>query len=94
MTRAWRQKCGPVGVGVVCVGLLAYAGKLMVNRDFIASHPGTMGTWTEIGFLLGILGVILGFMTPASKFKTPVLVGSMMVLIAWFCDIAWSAVMK
>jgi hypothetical protein len=91
---SWRQKCGPVGAVVVCVGGLAYIGKLMVSQGFIASHSGVFFTWTEIGFLLGTIGVILGLITSDKKFKTPVLLGSMIVIIVWFCDIAWSAVTK
>ena len=57
--RTWRQKCGRVGVVVVGAGFLAYAGKLVVSRNFVASHSGAMATWAEIGFLLGVIGVIL-----------------------------------
>ncbi len=92
--RTWRQKCGPVGVVVASAGLLAYVGKFVVTRNFIASHSGAMGTWSEIGFLLGIIGVILGLISTDKKLKTPVLLGSMIVLTAWFWDIALSAVMK
>jgi hypothetical protein len=92
--RPWRQRCGPAGFVVVSANLLAYVGKLMVNRNFIASHSGTMMTWADIGFLLGIIGMILGLISSNQKLKTPVLVGSMMTLIVWFFDIAWSAVMK
>jgi hypothetical protein len=92
--RTWRQKCGALGVVVVSASLLAYLGKLMAKRDFIASHSGAMATWTEIGFLLGIIGMILGLISPDKKVKAPVLLGSLIVLTAWFWDIAWSAVMK
>ncbi len=53
-----------------------------------------MATWAEIGFLLGVIGVILGLISSDKKLKTPVLLGSMIVLTAWFWDIALSAVMK
>lgn len=92
--RTWRQKCGLVGVVVVGAGFLAYAGKLVVSRNFVASHSGAMATWAEIGFLLGVIGVILGLISSDKKLKTPVLLGSMIVLTAWFWDIALSAVMK
>ncbi|MGA7244910.1 MAG: hypothetical protein WBX19_17105 [Terracidiphilus sp.] len=92
--RTWRQKCGPAGVVVVSASFLAFVGRLMVNRDFIESHSAAMGTWSEIGFVLGIIGVILGLISPGKNFKTPVLLGSMIVLVLWFWDIAWAAVMK
>jgi|HubBroStandDraft_6_1064221.scaffolds.fasta_scaffold695541_2 hypothetical protein len=92
--RTWRQKCGAVGVVVVGASLLAYVGKLMVSRDFTVRHFDAIASWAETGFLLGILGIILGLITTDKKFKAPVLVGAMAMCVAWFFDIAWSVVTK
>jgi hypothetical protein len=92
--RMWRQKCGAVGAVVVGASLLAYVGKLMASRDFTVSHFDAMASWADIGFLLGILGIILGLISTDKRFKAPVLIGAMAVCVAWFLDISWSVVTK
>jgi hypothetical protein len=92
--RTWRQKCGTVGAVVVCGSLLFYVGKLMVSRNFTLSHFDAMATWADIGFLLGVSGMILGVVTTDMKFRTPVLIGAMAMCVAWFFDIAWTVMTK
>lgn len=92
--RRWRQKCGAVGAIVVAGSSLAYVGKLMVSRNFILSHFDAMATWADVGFLLGVLGMILAVVTTDKKFRTSVLIGAMAMCVAWFFDIAWTVMTK